>query len=141
MARVQNAKRVQAKLLKLAAKAQKDDRISVIVGYNAEYAVFVHENKEMKWKGLKRTGKNPKGFQRKGRYWDPQGRGQSQFLIQPFREKERELAKVVEAGYRKTGSLILGLFLAGSHLQKLSEKLVPVDSGNLKTSAFTEIEK
>ena len=40
-----------------------------------------------------------------------------------------------------TGSLEKGLVLAGLRLQRDSQKLVPVDTGNLKGSAFTRLDK
>ncbi len=141
MARIEGAKEVQAALRKLANKAQRGHRTSVVIGYNARYALFVHENKEMKWKGLPRKGTRPDGSKSKGKYWDPQGHGQSQFLIQPFREKRKELATIIRTTYKKTKDLSLGLLLAGQKLQKESQLLVPVDLGNLKESAFTKVEK
>ncbi len=57
----------------------------VEVGYTAAYAVYVHENVGMKLKGQKRTGKDELGRERKGKYWDPQGRGHSKFLESPSR--------------------------------------------------------
>lgn len=53
----------------------------VNVGYTADYALFVHERVEMKWKGLPRLPNPP----HKGHYWDPQGRGQAKFLEEPAR--------------------------------------------------------
>lgn len=132
---------MQRKLTALAKKAGKQHRDSVIVGYTAKYALFIHENKQMKWEGLKRTGKRPDGSPRKGRYWDPQGRGQSQFLIQPFREKRKVLSTIIEKTFKATNSLTQGLVLAGLALLSLSQQLVPVDLGNLKGSAFTKVEK
>lgn len=67
---------------------------SVIVGYTASYAVYVHENVEMKGKGLPR--KKPS----KGRYWDPQGRGQAKFLEEPARSMARELRNIILATMR-----------------------------------------
>lgn len=58
----------------------------VIVGYTAFYAMFVHENVEMKWKGLPRTAPSH------GNYWDPAGRGQSKFLEAPARDSSRRQA-------------------------------------------------
>lgn len=140
MADVKNAKRVQATLLKIAAKSKAANRAEVQVGYTANYAIWVHENLKMKWKGRKRTGKRPDGTQRKGKYWDPQGKGQSQFLLTPFRLLSRtEIPKIIRTVFKKTGNLTLGLVLAGQRLQRESQKLVPVDSGNLKGSAFTKL--
>jgi len=113
---------------------------SVVVGYNAAYALYVHENLEMKWAGKKRTGKHPDGAKAKGRYWDPQGRAQSKFLEQPARENERQITAIVINTLQAGKTMLEGLFLGGLFLQRTSQKLVPVDTGNLKGSAFTEKE-
>jgi len=54
-------------------------RTKVTVGYTAPYAIYVHENVEMKLKG------QPRRPPSKGRYWDPQGRAQAKFLEEPMR--------------------------------------------------------
>ena len=61
----------------------------VRVGYTAEYALYVHELVGMKLKGL------PRRKPHKGRYWDPQGRGQAKFLEEPARQMGPELLRVV----------------------------------------------
>jgi len=122
---------LRAKVVKARGKEMNG---SVIVGYTAAYALFVHENIEMKWKGLPR--KKPS----KGRYWDPPGRGQSKFLEQPAREKRGEISKIVVQGAKRTGSILKGLLLGGLFLQRESQLRVPVDLGNLKGSAFTRVE-
>lgn len=106
----------------------------VVVGYTASYAMFVHENKEMKLKGKSRTGG-------KGKYWDPQGRAQAKFLEEPARTMMPELGRVIAEVTKKTGDLDKGLLAAGLRLQRASQLLVPVDTGNLKASAFTRVEK
>lgn len=141
MARVEGSKELQATLRKLANKAQRDNRVSVVIGYNAKYALFVHENLEMKWKGLERKGTRPDGTKSEGRYWDPQGRGQSQYLIKPFRENRRKFRIIIQTIYKQTKNLTLGLVTAGQFLQRESQLIVPVDSGNLEGSAFTKVEK
>jgi hypothetical protein len=42
------------KMLQRRAAAVPDDKIRVGVGFSAAYALFLHEKKEMKWKGLPR---------------------------------------------------------------------------------------
>jgi hypothetical protein len=142
MARIEGAKELQAKFKKRIVRAERDHRVAVLVGYyNAKYALYVHENREMKWKGRERMGRRPDGSARKGKYWDPQGKGQSQYLIQPYREKINQIRKIYRTIYSRTKDLALGLVIAGQFLQRESQQLVPVDSGNLKGSAFTEVEK
>lgn len=90
----------------------------VIVGYTAEYAIFVHENLE---------ANHPNG-------------GQAKYLEQPAREYQKRMAKMV-ADYLKQGMpLAQALYLTGLFLQGESQKLVPVDTGNLRASAFTRIQ-
>ena len=140
MPAVERIKAVKAALLR-AAKRYGLAKPSVIVGYNANYAVFVHENTKMKWKGQPRKGKHPSGQKKKGKYWDPQGRGQSKFLEKPARELQSELGDTVAKVTAKTKDLTMGLIVAGQRLQRESQKLVPVDTGNLKGSAFIAVEK
>ena len=59
------------KMLQRRAAAVPDDKIRVGVGFSAAYAMFLHEKKEMKWKGLPRSslggyrpGKNLDALQR-----------------------------------------------------------------------------
>lgn len=60
----------------------------VTVGYTASYAIFVHENVEMAWRGRPRISG-------KGKYWDPQGIGQSKFLEEPARTMRGDLRKML----------------------------------------------
>ncbi len=108
---------------------------SVIVGYTGNYAIYVHENLEMKWQGLPRK-KPGKGF-----YWDPQGKAKSKFLEDPARRLERELGDIVRGAVKNGLTLVKGLLMAGLRLQRESMLEVPVDTGNLKASAFTRQEK
>ena len=106
---------------------------SVITGYTANYALFVHENIEMKLAGQPR----PKN---RGLYWDPQGRGQAKFLEQPARQLAPTLGKVVSDVVRNGGTLLQGLYVAALMIQRASMLLCPVDFSNLKSSAFTRKE-
>ncbi len=147
MPRIENVKAVQRKLRDLIVKSMKKDIGGVIVGYTAAYALYVHENKEMKLKGKRReiwfTSKQGhkiriKGKFGKGRYWDPQGKGQSKFLEQPAREKQDVLAALVVKAAKAGIGLQKALVIAGLRLKRESQELVPVDTGNLKGSAFVE---
>lgn len=103
---------------------------SVIVGYTANYALYVHENIEMKGAGKPRANG-------KGNYWDPQGRAQAKFLEAPARQLRNELGSIVRTALKRGKSLLQALYLAGLRLQRASMLIVPVDTGNLKASAFT----
>lgn len=151
MAEILGSKKVLRAFEKLERESRRKNNGNVIVGFNASYALYVHESIEMKLKGVprdprKRSGikhqKNPRSrkFNPKGKYWDPQGRGQAKFLEQPFREMQGELLRVIRDAARGGAPLIKALLMAGLRLQRAAQLLVPVDTGNLKGSAFVERE-
>lgn len=156
------ADNVVKKLEWLQKQSRRHNDVGVIVGYTAAYALHVHENVEMKWKGLPRdprkwsfhptTGrqikhqKNPRKRQvsPKGKYWDPQATGSAKFLEAPFRVMKDQLYDTIfkttkALGIAKGNGLDIGLMKAGLLLQRTSQLLVPVDLGNLKASAFTRL--
>jgi hypothetical protein len=110
-------------------------KVSVVVGYRSNYALHVHENREMRLRGQKRS-KPRKGF-----YWDPQGKAQAGFLETPFRRHQGRIGEIIWKTVENGGSLEQGLVMAGLFLQRESQMMVPVDTGKLKASAFTEVEK
>lgn len=139
------------KALEAAAKKYSDQsQVAVVVGYNAKYALALHENVEMKWRGLPRdrsvrkdkdkaltvvTGYSPaKG--KHGVFWGPTG--QAKFLEQPARELGPELGRMITTAVKNGAKLLQALVMAGMRLQRESQKIVPVEFGNLKGSAFTE---
>lgn len=142
MPKMEGFDKVQALLGKLARKYSDDPKVSVIVGYTAAYAVHVHENIEMKGKGLPRTKLSSSGKKVKGRgyYWDPQGKVQAKFLEQPARELKKEFNRIITTACKNGAKLGQALMMAGLRLQRESQQLVPVDTGNLKASAFTRKE-
>lgn len=91
---------------------------SVIVGYTQAYAVYVHEDTE---------ANHPNG-------------GQAKFLEQPARELKKEFGKIIRQAVGKGYTVVQALLLCGLRLQKESQKLVPVDTGALKASAFMKQE-
>jgi len=144
MANVAGIKNVKALIDKLEARRRKslhEDNGSVVVGYNARYAVWVHEMIE-KHAGEPRTGTREDGSKRTGRWWDPIGRGQPKYLEQPARELNNsgELARVIREAYKGKVDLLTALAVGAQRIQRESQKLVPVDLGNLKGSAFVEKE-
>jgi hypothetical protein len=142
------------KALQKAARKYGEEHPSVIVGYTANYALAVHENVEMKWRGLPRgagfglvhsTKKREstlvsKTAKQRGNYWDPPGRGQAKFLEQPARELKREFQRLIRTACENGATLKKALLIAGLRLQRESQQLCPVDFGNLKASAFTREE-
>lgn len=96
----------------------------VNIGYTAFYAMYVHENVEMKGRGLPRApirfkddvdwvNNEDKWYAPRGNYWDPAGRGQAKFLEQPARDTKvrTEMFNIV----------------------KNITKLTPKDMGGMKT--------
>lgn len=133
------------KLRERLAKARKEGNASVVVGYTASYAMWVHEAIEMKLYGLPRGGGRVKSGKRKGQpkrgyFWDPLGKAQAKFLEEPARTLRPELASIVARVVANGMTLTQGLLMAGLRLQRESQEMVPVDTGNLKASAFTRIE-
>jgi hypothetical protein len=116
MAKVERLRSVVAALKARQVSSQKDDATSVQVGYTTEYALYVHENLEAHHTV-----------------------GQAKFLEQPAREMSAELARIVETAIKGGASVPQALLLAGLRLQAVSQKLVPVDTGALKNSAFTKL--
>ena len=141
---VRGSKKVEDKLKWLQKQSRRHNNVGVIVGYTANYALWVHEAPGVlkgKPRGAKKGSKRGKY---RGRFWDPQNRAQPKFLEQPFRELHEQLVDDVfvvtkSLGIAKGHGLDKGLFVAGLHLQRESQQLVPVDTGNLKASAFTRL--
>jgi len=115
--------------LKKSMDAQKT---SVVVGYTANYAIFVHED----LKARHAPGK------------------QAKYLEQPARQLNNDgtLGKLIVKSMKGGASMIEALSIAGLRLQRESQKIVPISgwdaiisppgqgSGNLKGSAFTRKE-
>ena len=115
MAHVEN---LQAVLQALEKRKKSGKTVSVIVGYTANYAIHVHENLE--------------AFH---------SNGQAKFLEQPAREMQKDLGKIAVDALKQGKSLTQALILAGLALQRASQKLVPVLTGNLRASAFTRVDE
>lgn len=137
MAKVDGLDALQEKLQEQKKLAMGIDgtEATVIVGYTAAYAMAVHEDVEMKLAGQRRTGR------KKGKYWDPQGRAKAKFLEGPFRELSSTIVSIVGRAMKAGQTFMTGLLLGGLRIQRESQKQVPVDTGNLKASAFTRIEQ
>lgn len=124
--------------------------VSVIVGYTSAYALYVHENVAMKWRGLPRdrSVRLGKGGQHvtyghnavkaPGLFWGPTG--QAKFLEAPARTFAPELGRIIRELVAKGQPLEKALLVAGLRLQRESMKLVPVEYGFLRASAFTRLE-
>lgn len=147
--KVLGAERVTKAMQKAMAKYES---ATVAVGYSANYALFVHENIEMKWRGLPRDrsvrklkGKvdvvtyGHRASDKAGLFWGPTGR--AKFLTGPLHEMRDELARVVAEGLKSGMTIAQAVLAAGLRLQRESQRNVPVDTGNLRASAFTELVK
>ena len=148
-AKVEGVERVLAALKQLAR-----ERISenCVVGYTAAYALWVHENRAMKWRGyprdrsVRRSDEGGQtiartGFaasQGKGLFWGPKGR--AGFLLDVAREMSSELGQMVFKGLKRGLTVGKALLLAGLRLQRESQLNVPVEFGALRASAFTRLE-
>ena len=110
--------RVVAKLKEMAAKVLTQKGISVTVGFTASYAIFVHE----------RTDLN-------------HNVGQAKFLEQPAREMRTQLTALIVSLVKRGVSIGEAMLVAGQALQAAAQKLSPVDTGNLKASAFTRLDR
>lgn len=126
-------------------KARRDSGLSVIVGYTANYALIVHERipgkKGPKRKKTKRKRAEDVG-KKKGKGQQVRSQvGQPKFLEEPARTKAAEIGRVVATVTKATGSLEMGLIVGGQRLQRESQKLVPVVTGNLQGSAFTRVDR
>lgn len=132
--KVERLEKVIAALRKKAAEAQEAGKASVLVGYTAAYALYVHENLEMKLAGQPRSTK--------GYYWDPQGQAKPKFLEDPARELSNsgELSRIVKDALAKGATMAQALVMAGLRIQRESMMQCPVDTGALKASAFTKLE-
>lgn len=93
---------------------------SAAVGYTANYALIVHEM-------VNAT------FQKLG--------AQAKFLEEPARRMEKELVKIVEDRLKQGDTLSQALYIAGLALQAESQRICPVDTGNMVNTAFTRIER
>lgn len=118
MAKIDGMQALIARLGDMSKRASQEYGATVIVGYTQQYALYVHENLTAQHKT-----------------------GQAKFLEQPAREHAREIGALIKEAYEKGSSFEQALLIGGLRLQRESMKLVPIDTGALRASAFTRIEK
>jgi hypothetical protein len=156
---IKGLQKAQADIAKLIAKARKDENTGVEVGYTASYAIYVHENMNpvnlptgsgaqaiaaAKGAGLKGRARKQAleaggAVPRKshlGYYWGPSFYG-PKFLEGPAKRLAGELGKIIASAMGSGKTFLQGMYLAGLKLQRESQKLVPVEYGNLINSAYT----
>lgn len=114
MPSITNIERLKNKLSRLENKHRKDGTLSVVVGYTANYGVHVHE----------RPARHAPGKQ-------------SKFLEQPARELSSQMGGLMAKSLSSGVPMLKSLYLIGMRLQRDSQRIVPIDTGNLRGSAFT----
>lgn len=134
MAKIENVNKVVSALRDKAAQLSKDAQPSVAVGYTANCAPFVHENRNPKTIGQNMPRPSGLGF-----FWGPRGR--PGFLLDVMRETMSDIRRTITDGLRRGLSMSQSLVLGGLFLQRESQNNVPVEYGNLRASAFTRLEE
>lgn len=118
MPELKNVNKVIAALRAKAAKVV-DSNVDCVVGYTASYAIYVHENLTAHHK----PGKSAK------------------FLEIPLRQLHDTFVEMIKVDLKAGRTMGQALLRAGLLLQRESQKICPVDTGNLRASAFTRLER
>lgn len=116
MAQIEKVNAVIQKLKRLEKKYG-PVKTAVIVGYTANYTIFVHEDMEAHHTV-----------------------GQAKFLEEPARRLSKQLGKQIAEDVKQGRTMEQALLRAGLRLQRASQEIVPVEWGNLRGSAFTRLE-
>jgi hypothetical protein len=117
MPKIEGLNSLLKSLNKLAIDAKKAG-VSVQVGFSQSYALVVHENTTAKHKV-----------------------GQAKYLEAASRRHSKKIGKVAATVYKKTNSMEKALITGGLLLQREAQKLTPVDTGALKASAYTALDR
>lgn len=117
MAKIEGLDKLLSQLAARVAQAEKDGRASVAAGYSAGYSLRVHEDLEVH---------HPNG--------------QAKFLEEPTRTEQPALAEIVAREMQAGKSLAEAERAAAEYLLARSQELVPVRTGNLKSSGFVEVQ-
>lgn len=150
MVKIIDSRPVLRKFEALERESRRQNNGDVNVGFAASYALSVHENleaahgEEFNRKHAKDIGRKITRGPRKGKIAEhKRGPGQqAKYLEQPYREMNSsgETRRNIVSAIKGGASVIQALLLAGLKIQAASQKIVPVELGNLKGSAFTEKE-
>lgn len=117
MAKIEGTQRL---MYKLKAKHTKGNKKPVAVtGYAMVYAIYVHENL---------NARHAEGKMAK-------------YLTGPARVYRKEIAKLVRDTYKSTGNLEAAVLIGALFLQRMSQEIVPIDTGALRSSAYTALQK
>lgn len=117
MAEITGLSQLLAKLANMAAKANRDANFSVVVGFTAAYSIWVHENMQ---------AVHPTG--------------QAKFLEEPYRTGQPQMMQIIVSGARSGKTLGQSTLMAGLWLQGEAQRRCPVDTGNMRASAFTRLD-
>lgn len=146
MAEIKNLKSLMTKLDARVASAIKTQGVSVVVGYTAAYAVYVHEmipgQPRPPMSDAQRRAMFAKIRENERRGHVPWGKGQPKFLEQPARQMSNDgtFALMIHQALQRGRTVAQALLACGLRLQRESMKLCPIDTGNLRASAFTRLE-
>jgi hypothetical protein len=110
---------------------------SVVVGYTAAYALYVHEDLE-KTHGAEYNEKHAEEIAAGAP--DRGEQQQAKFLERPAREFAAEIGGIITRSCKAGQTLQTAIYQGALRLQRESQKIVPVDTGNLRGSAFTQKE-
>ena len=116
MAKVEGVNRLMAKLQALTMKAVKESGQDAIVGFTANYAIYVHENLQ---------AHHPVG--------------QAKFLEDPLRELTPELRTMIVEDLIAGRTVAQAIYRAGLRLEREAKLRCPVNTGNLRDSGFTKL--
>lgn len=118
MGKVKGADKLIALMRKKHARVNSDATKQIEVGYSASHAIHVHENLEV--------------------HHDS---GQAKFLEQPLRQMRSRLQREILQDTKRGVPLGEALRRAGEKLLRVSQKLVPVDTGELRSSGYVRINR
>jgi hypothetical protein len=108
-----------SKMITAKAAEAKAANVKLNVGYEAPYAVFVHERLDL--------------------YHVPPT--QAKYLEQPAREWAFRLGRMVYDLMRQGKTARQALMAAGELLLAESRKITPIDTGELRSSGFVRVER
>lgn len=102
------------------------------IGFEAPYAIFVHENMQQKWKGL------PRRPPKKGVYWGPAGEPKYLSRTMQRMRSSGEISRMIQKGLKDGRSLREATLHACLAVLREAQLRVPVDTGLLQKSGFVE---
>jgi len=115
----------------------------VRVGYSAPHAVFVHEMIKGAPNPPRHDAQRRAMFasinEREARGHVSWAVGQPKFLEQPARQYQKQMGRIVVKALKGKKTLIEALTEAAEFLKERSQELCPVDTGELKKSAYVKV--